>query len=60
MKREELNFILEEGEGQFIEFKEALDSKGFAKEVCAFANSQGGKIFLGITDKGSIKGIKNI
>jgi ATP-dependent DNA helicase RecG len=45
------------GEGQFIEFKESLD-KSFQKEVVALANSSGGTIYLGITDTGSVKGIK--
>ena len=57
MDKKELNLILEKGEGQFIEFKESLDKK-FAKEIVAFANTSGGRIFLGITDKGKVKGIK--
>ena len=52
-----LNMVLELGEGQFIEFKEALD-KSFAKEIVAFANASGGIIYLGITDEGAIKGIE--
>ncbi len=52
----ELAFILEQGEDQFIEFKENVD-KSLSKEIVAFANAQGGKIYLGITDKGVIKGI---
>ena len=56
MNKKELNFILEQGEGQFIEFKEAVD-KSLPKEIVAFANAHGGKIFLGITDKCIIKGI---
>ena len=31
--------------------------KSFIEEVCAFANSGGGKIILGVTDKWKIKGI---
>jgi len=57
MNKEELEIILKEGEGQFIEFKENLD-KRFAKEVVAFANAEGGRIFLGVSDDGEIKGIK--
>lgn len=49
-------FIVEQGEGQFIEFKENVD-RSLSKEIVAFANAQGGKIYLGITDKGVIKGI---
>ena len=58
MDKEKLKLILEEGEGQFIEFKENSDAKNLAKEITAFANSEGGKIFLGISDKGEIKGIE--
>jgi ATP-dependent DNA helicase RecG len=56
MTKEELEFIISEGEGQFIEFKEKLD-KTLAKEIVAFANASGGRIFLGITDNGKIIGI---
>ena len=44
------------GEGQFIEFKKSLD-KSFSKEITAFANASGGKIFLGVDDDYKIKGI---
>lgn len=57
MNKQELELILKEGEGQFIEFKENLDNR-FAKEVVAFSNASGGKVFLGITDKKEIKGIE--
>jgi len=56
MNKQELNFILQEGEGQFIEFKKNLDKK-IAQEIVAFANASGGKIFLGIDDNNKIKGI---
>lgn len=39
--------IIEVGEGYHLEFKESFD-KSFIEEVCAFANSSGGKIILGI------------
>lgn len=53
----ELKFILQEGEGLKIEFKESFD-KSLAKEMAAFANSEGGRIFLGVTDDGEVKEIK--
>jgi ATP-dependent DNA helicase RecG len=56
-KISDLNYVLELGEGQFIEFKETLD-KSFSKELIAFANASGGVIYLGITDAGIIKGIE--
>jgi ATP-dependent DNA helicase RecG len=48
--------MIDAGEGYHIEFKESLD-KSFIEEVCAFANSRGGKVILGISDKGIVKGI---
>ena len=56
MERKELEIILKEGEGYKIEFKEGVS--GLEKELVAFANASGGKIFLGITDDGKIKGIR--
>ena len=51
-----LKFILEKGEDYKTEFKEQAD-KSLDKEIVAFANSSGGHIYIGITDKGKIKGI---
>jgi len=56
MDKKELKFILQEGEGLKIEFKEGIN--GIDKEIAAFANSDGGRIFIGIDDKNKIKGIK--
>jgi len=56
MDKKELEFLLKEGEGYNLEFKES-DSSDLAKEICAFANATGGKILIGVTDKGEIKGI---
>ena len=49
--------ILEEGEGDKIEFKEIFGSD-IGKTICAFANASGGRIFLGVSDFGEIRGIK--
>ena len=57
MNKDELNQILEEGEGQFIEFKENF-SKYIAKDIVAFANASGGWILLGVDDENVVKGIK--
>ena len=56
MNAKEFDLILQEGEGQFIEFKESFD-KSLSKEIVAFANASGGKIFLGICDDKTIKKI---
>jgi ATP-dependent DNA helicase RecG len=56
MNQEELKFLISQGEGYNIEFKESY-SDSLGKEICAFANANGGRIILGITDKGEIMGI---
>ena len=55
MNKIELRLILEEGEGYKIEFKESLTN--IDREITAFANSSGGRIFLGISDNKEIKGV---
>ena len=51
----DLDVILSEGESYTIEFKESAD-KSIASEVCAFANASGGRIFIGVNDRGKIVG----
>ena len=58
MDKKEFELILEEGEGLKVEFKESFDSKSLGKEIVAFANSEGGRIFLGVSDKKEVKGIQ--
>lgn len=55
MDRKELEMILKEGEGYKIEFKEGFNN--LDKEIVALANSSGGRVLLGVTDEGKIKGI---
>jgi ATP-dependent DNA helicase RecG len=57
MTENELALVLEEGEGYKLEFKEALTN--LDKEMVAFSNASGGRIFLGITDSQEIAGFKN-
>ena len=52
----EIKNLILTGEGYHIEFKQALD-KSLIEEVCAFANSSGGHILMGVADNGTIKGI---
>jgi ATP-dependent DNA helicase RecG len=56
MTPEELQFVLDEGEGLKIEFKELISS--LDKELVAFANSSGGRAFIGVTDAKEVKGIR--
>jgi predicted HTH transcriptional regulator len=51
----ELETIQQSGEGYMVEFKRNVNSD-LAKELVAFANAAGGRIFIGIEDDGSIIG----
>lgn len=55
MTETDLQVILAEGEGYKIEFK--ASTSGLAKKIVAFANADGGRIFVGITDNGRVKGV---
>jgi predicted HTH transcriptional regulator len=59
MKNKELLQKIEEGEHQQQDFKYAInDSKKIARSLCAFANTNGGSLLLGVKDNGKIVGIK--
>ena len=51
-----LKSILKKGEDHKTEFKEEVYKK-LDREIVAFANASGGKIYIGITDDGEIKGV---
>lgn len=55
LKKQELIQILQEGEGQFVEFKEKAGNS-LTKEIVAFAYASGGRIFIGVDDSGKVKG----
>jgi ATP-dependent DNA helicase RecG len=49
------------GEDSYTEFKQELTGQrtAFANEMIAFANTEGGRILVGIADEGSIVGVQN-
>lgn len=59
MNAQELQSVLAEGEDITAEFKRcgAQPEKDTFETICSFANRQGGSIFLGVDDDGSIVGI---
>ncbi len=59
MNREEIDKYLREGEGTKVEFKRDFSDQGhsFAKVMCAFANTEGGILFLGVGDTGNVLGV---
>jgi len=59
MLKAELLEIIANGENSGIEFKrDDLRPEKLAIEVVAMANLQGGKIFIGVEDEGTINGIQ--
>jgi len=59
MEKEQIQEILERGENQEVEFKESFHShQQISKIICAFANTSGGVLFLGINKKSKIVGVK--
>lgn len=46
------------GEGHTTEFKRGLDMPGLGRTMCAFANTQGGVIILGVDDSQAIVGVR--
>ncbi len=49
--------LIKKGESQTIEFKQSFaDREKILKTICAFANTNGGKVFVGISDEGKIIG----
>jgi len=54
---ENLDQVLHNGENSFVEFKEErVHPESLAKEMAAFANTEGGAVFIGINDDGSVGG----
>lgn len=51
--------LIEEGEHQMLDFKfEISDSKKIARTLVAFANTDGGRLLIGVKDNGAISGIR--
>ena len=59
MTQSALRKLISLREGQSLEFKQSLPDD-FGRELCAFANSSGGKILIGVSDNGSIKPLANL
>ena len=56
---EKIKSLIAKGEGLKVEFKEAQGGvpKSVYETICAFSNTQGGEILLGVSDDGNIVGI---
>lgn len=52
--------LIEEGEHQQSDFKFAVnDSRKIARSLSAFANTDGGRLLIGVKDNGNIAGIRS-
>jgi len=52
--------LIEKGENQTLDFKfEISDSKKIARTISAFANTDGGKLLVGVKDNGRIAGVRS-
>ncbi len=56
MTEESLKILLQNGENYHTEFKKRIN-KELPSEICAFSNSQGGKIIIGVDDTNTITGL---
>ncbi|MCF0201138.1 MAG: ATP-binding protein [Bacteroidales bacterium] len=52
--------LIEEGEHQMLDFKfEISDSRRIARSLAAFANTDGGRLLVGVKDNGNIAGVRS-
>ena len=52
--------LISEGEHQLLDFKfEISDAHKIARSLSAFANTDGGRLLIGVKDNGAIKGIRS-
>ncbi len=61
MELHDLKRYVSFGEGTYIEFKRRVPApERIAKEVIALANARGGKVFVGVDDDGTIRGVRDV
>jgi len=59
MRRELLDDILKNGEGQTVEFKTSFAEQNAAMQtMVAFANTQGGRVLFGVRNDGTVGGVE--
>ncbi len=57
----ELLELINKGESYHLEFKiEEENNEDFAKTIVSFANTDGGKILIGVNDEGNIVGVSDV
>lgn len=60
MNKTNVKKLIFEGEGVTVDFKKTITScEKIARTMVSFANNKGGKLLIGVTDDGTIKGVKS-
>lgn len=60
MKAHQIKQMIWGGESVILDFKKTITScNKIAKTMVSFANNKGGKLFIGVADDGTIKGVKS-
>jgi predicted HTH transcriptional regulator len=60
IKKHKIVNLIEQGEGLHLDFKfEVSDPAKIARSLASFANTEGGKLLIGVEDNGKISGIKS-
>ncbi len=59
IQNKEIKDILKEGETNVIEFKSSANKKSIGNSVCALLNTEGGRVLIGVSENGQVKGIGN-
>ena len=55
--QEGIRALIRQGESETLEFKESFGREAI-ETICAFANTKGGALLIGVNDKGDIQGAK--
>ena len=59
-KEHHIQNLITEGEHQLLDFKfEISDSRRIARSLAAFANTDGGRLLVGVKDNGAIAGVRS-
>lgn len=59
-KNTHIQDLISEGEHVMLDFKfEISDSRRIARSLCAFANTKGGRLLVGVKDNGAIAGVRS-
>ena len=60
VKEHHIQNLIQEGEHQMLDFKfEISDSRRIARSLAAFANTDGGRLLVGVKDNGAIAGVRS-